>query len=91
MQTIDVIRESLIAKLMAITDREYLLALNKLVISAEDAEEVVLDDDQLAMLEMSEDDAVNNRLVDHQIVMEDLSARYKATKKSWKFAGLPLR
>jgi hypothetical protein len=82
MQTIDVIRESLIAKLMAITDREYLLALNKLVISAEDAEEVVLDDDQLAMLEMSEDDAVNNRLVDHQIVMEDLSARYKATKKS---------
>jgi len=82
MQTIDVIRESLIAKLMAITDREYLLALNKLVISAEDAEEVVLDEDQLAMLEMSEDDAANNRLVDHHKVMEDLSARYKATKKS---------
>jgi hypothetical protein len=30
-------------------------------------------------------------LVDHHIVMEDLSARYKATKKSWKFAGLPPR
>jgi hypothetical protein len=82
MQTIDVIRESLIAKLMAIKDKDFLVKLNNLIISAEEEEEIVLDEDQLAMLEMSEDDAANNRLVDHHIVMEDLSARYKATKKS---------
>jgi predicted transcriptional regulator len=78
MQTIDVIRKSLIAKLMAITDREYLLALNKLVISAEEAEEVVLDEDQLAMIEMGLRDVEEGRVISQ----EDFRAEMKAWAKS---------
>lgn len=77
MQTIEAIRAGLIAKLMAIKDRELLLALNKLISTAEIAEEVVFDEDQQAMLVMSEKDILENRLVDHGVVMEELLKRYK--------------
>jgi hypothetical protein len=73
MQTIEAIREGLIAKLMGIKDREYLLALNKLVSTSDEVEEV-LDEDQLAMLEMSMKDIEEGKTISHEEFVAEMNA-----------------
>ena len=73
MQTIEAIREGLIAKLMGIKDREYLLALNKLVSTSEEVEEV-LDEDQLAMLEMSMKDIEEGKRISQEEFVAEMNA-----------------
>jgi hypothetical protein len=60
----DNIRNSIIDKLLTISNQDYLLALHKLVSASNVNEEVIkLSEAQILMLNRSEDDIKNNRLV----------------------------
>lgn len=60
----DNIRNSIIDKLLTISNKDYLLALYKLVSTSKINEEVItLSEAQILMLNMSEDDIKNNRIV----------------------------
>lgn len=64
MAQVDLIRNNIINKLLTISDKEYLLALLKLVDnSATTDEKIKLTKEQQLMLEMSENDISNNRLI----------------------------
>ncbi|MBP9152128.1 MAG: hypothetical protein KBF73_07595 [Flavobacteriales bacterium] len=63
MATVGNIRNSLINKILAIKDKEVLSALDKLVSLKSDDEAIELTDEQRILLEMSEDDIANGRMV----------------------------
>lgn len=63
----DNIRNSIIDKLLTISNKDYLLALYKLVSTSNINEEVItLSEAQILMLNMSEDDIKNNRIVSQE-------------------------
>ncbi len=63
MATVGNIRNSLINKILAIKDKEVLAALDKLISLKENDEVVELTEEQRILLEMSEDDIANGRMV----------------------------
>ncbi len=66
MATIESLRNSIIDKLLTITNKDYLTALHQLVEnSTVDNDIVKLTAEQKLMLELSEEDIKNNRLVTH--------------------------
>lgn len=63
----DNIRNSIIDKLLTISNKDYLLALYKLVSTSNVNEEIIqLSEAQILMLNMSEDDIKNNRIVSQE-------------------------
>ena len=67
MDTADNIRNNIIDKLLTISNKEYLTALYKLISkSSVENDAIQLSDDQLLMLNMSEDDINNNRIVSQE-------------------------
>ena len=66
MAQVDVIRNGIIDRLLAISDKEYLMALLCLVDnSAVENEKIQLTKEQKLMLEMSEADLQNGRIIAH--------------------------
>ena len=63
MATVGNIRNSLINKILAIKDKEVLVALDKLISLKENDEVVELTEEQHILLEMSEDDIAKGRMV----------------------------
>ena len=64
MAHVDVIRNGIIDKLLAISDKDYLLAILRLVDkSAVEDEKIKLTKEQKLMLEMSEADIQNGRII----------------------------
>ena len=64
MAQVDLIRNGIIDKLLAISDKEYLLALLRLVDNhAVEGEKIKLTKEQKLMLEMSEADIQNGRII----------------------------
>lgn len=64
MATIDKIRNGLIDKILTIRNKEFLEALDKIISSSTSETEIVqLSDEQKQMLQMSEDDIANGRLI----------------------------
>ncbi len=67
MATVDKIRSGLIDKILAIENREFLEALDKLIASSlPKSETVKLSDEQKAMLEMSEQDIASGKLISQE-------------------------
>jgi hypothetical protein len=67
MSQADIIRNGLIDKLLAISDKDYLLALSRLVeSSAVNNEKIKFTPDQLLMLKMSENDISNGRVISQE-------------------------
>ena len=63
MATVDTLRNDLIGKLLSISNKDYLQALNKLVENSSSAQEKVqLTEEQILMLQLSEDDINAGRL-----------------------------
>jgi hypothetical protein len=72
MASIDHIRNNIIDRLLAISNKEYLLALNKLVENSPvENEKIKLSNEQILMLQMSEDDISNNRIISQQQLDKD--------------------
>ena len=64
MAQVDIIRNGIIDKLLAISDQYYLLALQRLINSSKVEEnKITLTKEQKLMLEMSENDIQNGRLI----------------------------
>ena len=64
MATVDKIRNGLINKILTVKNKEFLLALDKLISSSSSDNEIVeLTSEQVKMLEMSEADIKNGRLI----------------------------
>jgi hypothetical protein len=64
MATIDNLRNSIIDKLLTITNKDYLSALHKLVETSQVDEDIVkLTEEQKLMLQLSDNDIKNNRLI----------------------------
>ncbi|AZQ59748.1 hypothetical protein EJ994_13430 [Maribacter sp. MJ134] len=64
MATVDKIRNGLIDKILTIRNKEFLKALDQIISSSSSETEIVeLSDEQKQMLEMSEDDIANGRLI----------------------------
>jgi hypothetical protein len=64
MATIDNLRNSIIDKLLTITNKDYLTALHTLVENSEVDEDIVkLTEEQKRMLQLSDNDIKNNRLI----------------------------
>ena len=67
MDTADNIRNNIIDKLLTISNKEYLTALYKLInTSSVNNNAIKLSEDQLFMLNLSEDDIKNNRVVSQE-------------------------
>jgi len=67
MATIDKIRNGLIDKITKIKNKDFLEALDKLISSKElDSDLIALSKEQKEMLEMSEDDIINGRLISQE-------------------------
>lgn len=67
MATVDKIRSELIDKIMTIENKDFLLALDKLVSSnATDVEVLELTEEQKEMLKLSEEDIKNGRLISQE-------------------------
>ncbi len=65
MNTTDSLRNNIIDKLLTITNKDYLAALYQLVNSSSvDPDSVKLTDDQILMLQLSDKDILNGRLID---------------------------
>jgi hypothetical protein len=63
MSQADIIRNGLIDKLLAISDKDYLLALSRLVESSSvNNEKITFTPEQLLMLQMSENDIANGHV-----------------------------
>jgi len=81
METVDQIRNRLIGKILTITNKDFLLALNNLISSSSVASaEIELTEEQELMLQMSEDDIHYGRTISQ----DDLKTKTKAwlnTKK----------
>lgn len=64
MATVDKIRNGLIDKILTIRNKEFLEALDKLISSSASETEIVkLSEEQKRMLQMSEEDIANGRLI----------------------------
>ena len=64
MSQVDIIRNGIIDKLLAISDKDYLLALSRLVESSSvNNEKIAFSPEQLLMLQMSENDIANGRVL----------------------------
>jgi len=64
MATVDKIRSGLIDKILSIRNKDFLVALDKLISSStSDSDIVELNNEQKAMLEMSENDIEKGRLI----------------------------
>ena len=64
MATIDNIRNGLIDKILSINNKDFLQALDNLITSSSSSSELVeLTDEQKTMLEMSEEDIKNGKLI----------------------------
>jgi hypothetical protein len=64
MATVDKIRNGLIDKILSIRNKDFLEALDKLITSSASESDIVeLTDEQKVMLEMSESDIGNGRLI----------------------------
>jgi hypothetical protein len=64
MAEVDIIRNGIIDKLLAISDQDYLLALQRLINSSKVEEnKITLTKEQKLMLEMSENDIQNGRVI----------------------------
>ncbi|WP_316813963.1 hypothetical protein [Pedobacter heparinus] len=61
--SIDHLRNAIIDKLMAISNKDYLVALNKLMESAVENDVVQLSPEQILMLKMSDDDIKNGNVI----------------------------
>ena len=61
--SIDHLRNAIIDKLMAISNKDYLAALNKLMESAVENDVVELSPEQILMLEMSDNDIKNGNVI----------------------------
>ncbi len=72
--SVDHIRNTIIDKLMAISNRDYLIALNKLVESSSVENDVEqLSPEQIIMLKMSDNDIKNGNVIDqNDLDKEDL-------------------
>ena len=67
MTATDHIRNSIIDKLLTITNKDYLASLYQLVDKSGEEEEIIhLSDAQLLMLNMSDEDIKNNRIISHE-------------------------
>ena len=67
MATLDKIRNELIDKILSIQNKDFLEALDKLVSSTVSKDQpVILSEEQKMMLEMSEEDIKNGRLVSQE-------------------------
>ncbi|NCP61583.1 MAG: hypothetical protein GW839_15010 [Flavobacteriales bacterium] len=67
MTTVDKIRSELIDKILTIRNKDFLLALNNLISSSTaDSNVVELTAEQKEMLQMSESDIVNGRLISQE-------------------------
>lgn len=67
MAQVDLIRNGLIDKLLAISDKDYLTALLRLVESSSVSDEKIkLTKEQKLMLEMSENDITNGRIISQE-------------------------
>jgi len=67
METIDKIRNGLIDKILSIKNRDFLEALDKLVSSSSSESEIIeLTNEQKAMLEISEKDIKNGKLISQE-------------------------
>jgi len=64
MATVDKIRTELIDKILSIRNKDFLEALDKLILSSKSESEIVeLTDEQKTMLEMSENDIKTGKLI----------------------------
>ena len=61
--SIDHLRNAIIDKLMAISNKDYLVALNKLMESAVENDVLELSPEQILMLEMSDNDIENGNVI----------------------------
>lgn len=78
MATVDALRDSLINKLLTISDKEYLLALNKIIEANElRSAPIKLTASQIEMLEMSEEDIKAGRVISHEELFKDTLAWLK--------------
>jgi hypothetical protein len=67
MATVDTLRNNLIDKLLTISNKEYLLALNKLIEkSAGENNAVELSIDQMHMLKLSDSDIADGKLISQE-------------------------
>lgn len=75
MATIDTLRDNLIDKLLAISNKEYLIALNQLVEKGNMSNESVnLSDQQIELLKLSDEDIKAGRLISHDEVYKNTLA-----------------
>ncbi|MGI8893181.1 MAG: hypothetical protein ACR2GN_06940 [Bacteroidia bacterium] len=74
MAAIDTLRNKIINKLLTITNKDYLHALNKILENSPVEEDVMqLTEEQILMLQLSEDDIKHNRVISHEeLDKEDL-------------------
>jgi len=69
MATLDNIRNGLIDKILSIRNKDFLVALDKLISSSSSESEIVeLTDEQRTMLEMSEQDIKNGKLISQDAI-----------------------
>ncbi|MEJ4087596.1 hypothetical protein [Galbibacter orientalis] len=67
MATVDTIRNGLIDKILSIKDKDFLVALDKLITSSScESEMIELTKEQKAILEMSEQDITNGELISQE-------------------------
>ena len=74
MEATDILRNNIIDKLLTITDADYLSAIYQLVErSSSDNDTVKLTEEQMLMLQLSENDILNGKLISQdQLDKEDL-------------------
>jgi hypothetical protein len=71
MSNVDSIRNGLIDKILAIRNKDFLEALDKLVSTSKSAEDIIeLSDSQKALLQMSEDDLSAGRTISQDEMMK---------------------
>jgi hypothetical protein len=71
MTTVDKIRNGLIDKILSINDKDFLEVLDKLISSSTSQSEIVsLTKEQKEMLQMSEEDIENGRMISHEAMVK---------------------
>ena len=63
MKQVDNIRNSLIDKILAIRNKDFLKALDNLIVSSSASGNVILTEEQKLMLQMSENDIASNQII----------------------------
>ncbi|MFT6053577.1 MAG: ribulose-5-phosphate 4-epimerase/fuculose-1-phosphate aldolase [Roseivirga sp.] len=66
MASIEHLRNNLISKLMTIRDQKMLTAIEQLIITSDSKQKVELTEDQMLMLEMSEEDIKEGRTISQE-------------------------